>query len=295
MSLYDPTKYWATTTTFQKCPELDFPTQPASRMEKILNREKFSDFTINCRGCSFRVHKAQLAATSEYFASLVDGGFSESDKSCVEFKETTPLAVGMLIAIMYLGKSGASLEAVLRLWPDKFGPLPRSPPASTIYLTRDGHESLSAFYMLEFKTLVEVYTLADRCLVSNIATALESYLLARLESCYMVEMSSTAPPYLTDALSHMYTTLPDVDEGLRSQLTIACFLRLEFLETKPEAIGIIQKHDVVTWRMGLKIGRGLKNKHDGLVANKWNNKIGIDLARRNRWQTMLEEELWKGF
>lgn len=278
-------------------PKLDLPTALAPDMAELLQSGDFSDFAITCKDVSFKVHKNLLSVQSPYFKTLVGEGFAEGATGVAEFKETTPLAVAMLISIMYLGRPGAALDVVYELWSQKF-----SQPVRALQNTDSSTSALNEFFELEFKTLVEVYVLADRCLLSHIATPISDYIVTYLESNLLAQGPSSKPGVpaqqsLATALRQIYTTVADTDENLRVRVTSKCILHMGSVVSKKDALKVIEEFDAQTWKACKMVARGLKEKHNTMLdAHK------VDYAQQTlvsqvlqEWSSQTDKELWRSF
>ena len=72
--------------------------------EGLLISGDFSDFTLHCGGTSFKVHRPILAPVSPFFKGLVGTMFKEGAEKEATVKETTPIALAMMLRSIYTGR-----------------------------------------------------------------------------------------------------------------------------------------------------------------------------------------------
>jgi hypothetical protein len=76
--------------------------------EAILKTGEYHDFTITCKGFTFRVHKLVLRAASDFFRTLCDGNFQVCDSQLkyhefrliVKFRKEQNLLLTFLMIIL---------------------------------------------------------------------------------------------------------------------------------------------------------------------------------------------------
>ncbi|CAH1774599.1 unnamed protein product [Owenia fusiformis] len=70
------------------------------------------DYTIKVEGKQLKVHKALLAAVSDYFRSMFTGGMLESKQDFVELKDTSVSGVEAVLDFIYTGELAINIECV---------------------------------------------------------------------------------------------------------------------------------------------------------------------------------------
>ena len=73
-------------------------------MGQIWNDSCLTDFTLTAGQKSFRVHRAFLAATSDYFFAMLTGDMQESRRDSVELKAISAQGLEPLLQFVYTGK-----------------------------------------------------------------------------------------------------------------------------------------------------------------------------------------------
>lgn len=222
-------------------------TQPASGAIEMLKTGKLADFIMNCEGKSFHVHQSHLYASSNYFRSVIDGSFKESFSKSIELKDTNTIAVGMLLLLIYAGQTGQYLDNVYRIWPELR-------PTTTLVLAvneANRKQYLEDHFLLEIKTMIDVYVLADKLLIHHIPAPAAKYVLWYIENFYADVPSINNPPpeQFADILEHVYLSLPETHLPLRKETTLLCLIH-EARDSVNAVVKVIEKHDGYAWSLG---------------------------------------------
>ena len=200
-------------------PKLVFLKQSVKTADDLLKTGRYSDFTIICQGVSFKVHKAQLHPQSAYFRSLFDAGFQESTTGTVTLDESEPIAVAMLLLLIYVGEEGLYLDQVYKVWPN----LSSGRPMPSTY----NQSYLEDYFYEELQTWIKVYALADRLLIEHIATDVALYItnyLGRhlLRAARDPAILSFPPTKISKILESIYLATSADDFQLRAETTKWC-------------------------------------------------------------------------
>ncbi|MCJ1475053.1 hypothetical protein MMC13_003713 [Lambiella insularis] len=81
---------------------------PASQMEapldglhKLLGTSEYSDFTVNCGGKTWRIHRAIVCSRSAYFKKACDGAFKEAQEGLLVFNDEDPTLIEEMLMYLY--------------------------------------------------------------------------------------------------------------------------------------------------------------------------------------------------
>lgn len=270
---------------------------PADRFADLLESGELSDFTIYCEKHEFKVHKTCLYVQSTYFERLLTSGFVESKNNVVTFKETTALAVGCVLLLIYSGTKGLHLDEIYDMWPHMQFPQPKTPPNGD---ARRGY--LNQHFTQELRTLIDAYVLADRLMIQRLAVALTRYITTYIvELCIKNHGSQKTGPdrsHLASILEHIYLCTPSDDERLRVTGTTVCIRHMDLLVKAPKALEVLKKHEAHVYRVGIMLGRMLMRDHDEMLEDDWTGLVGTDGdgdVSSTYWKEHIDEHLWHGF
>jgi hypothetical protein len=258
-------------------PKLCLSDQSATNARELLSSGQFSDFTFRCDSVSFPVHKSILWLQSDYFKVITGGPFEESSTNTVTLEGTEPLIVGVLLLMIYSGDDGQNLDRAYEVWPALKLPAYNG--------TTEEHKNtyLSTHFYDELKTLINVYVLADRLLVSHIANAVAKYLLGQMECVLFADFKrrifGPGIQALPDILEHIYNVTQAEDVKLREETTMLCLQNQHVLKKAPDAVEVIEKHDGRAWRM-VKRSAKLIHEANGEVLSRYDggyiNRVGFE-------------------
>ncbi|KPI44312.1 uncharacterized protein AB675_8507 [Cyphellophora attinorum] len=271
-------------------PKLGLSDQSATNARDLLSSGHFSDFTIRCDAVSFPVHKSILWMQSGYFKVITGGPFEESNTNEVTLKDTQPLTVAVLLLMIYSGDDGQNLDRAYEVWPALKLPVYEG--------TSEEHKNtyLSTHFYDELKTLINVYVLADRLLVSHIANAVARYLLGQMEGVLFADFKrkifGPGLQALPDILEHIYKVTQAEDVKLREETTMLCLRNQHILKKASGAVEVIEQHDGRAWRMGKRSAKLIHEVHGKLLSRCAGSFTGGIYVTTAEFERTTGKELW---
>lgn len=76
-----------------------------SEMHRLYEEEVFTDVTIKCEECEFKVHRAILSSQSPVFRTMFEVDMSEKSNGVVDVTDITPSVMSDLVAYFYTGSA----------------------------------------------------------------------------------------------------------------------------------------------------------------------------------------------
>ncbi|KPI44467.1 uncharacterized protein AB675_8508 [Cyphellophora attinorum] len=264
---------------------------PNTGLVDLLKSGGLSDFKICCGERVFQVHRSQIYARSDYFKSIIDGGFQESAESSVTLEDTTPLAVATLLLIMYAGQPGLYLDEVYKVWPDL------KPEASSTD-SQDSKDATQEHFSAELRNLVDVYILADRLMINDFQGALAKHIVNHIDYDYFVTGEEVLETHTAPLLEYIFSNTATEHTLLRQEVTVLCMRKRFHIS---ESLGnVLESHDPYGWRLSGRICAMVKEQHHMFVTEDWEDawkRSGWpDAANfRHDWSRFLDTTLWKSF
>ena len=229
-----------------------------NRALELLRTGHFSDFTIKCGTTIFNIHKHMLMAKCGYFRSFVEQTLSGStpDKVTlrVTLEETTPYAVLVMLAHIYLGMESSLEQSVL----------------STI--RDDVDQMMTSTSSLE--RAVDIYILAGRLGIRRLESEMDKQIGGHIQdlkqrSRRLASLRKQKRCHLYyDAVELIYKRLSSSDALLRPTLTafVCCS------ESYGSAVWMLAKaHDAAGLRVGGIVNRA--GAHDDFWEEVWTGSV----------------------
>jgi hypothetical protein len=168
----------------------------------LLKTGKHSDFTIQCDDKMFAVHKIVLTTKSEFFRAAIESGFKEGTENKITIRETTPVAVAMVIAYLYFSSESYS-------------------PKISEIISHFNETLRDKFTDLEYQKTTGLDDAMGVCLLAD------RLMLHELRDCADADMGEWLesewddPILLEGSVEKVYTTFPNTDDPshTRSNLT----------------------------------------------------------------------------
>lgn len=268
---------------------------PSAGGAELLKTSRFSDFTVRCEGKEFHVHKAQLYTQSGFFRSLLDSDFKESAENAVTLEETSPVAVGMLLLIMYVGQPGRHLDEIYKMWPDIV-------PAGTI--SNEQTKSLATltpihdFFDLELKVMIDGYALADRLLMDGIAQVLAQHILLQIRLDYFERFAVALTTENSPMLGHIYASTNPSDASLRHEITLLCAHNRHKISN--DLVKLVEERDGQTLSLCTRSCLSVKRKHAEIVNSSFcsiasRSATTGTIRAKQEFIKLIEDEVWSKY
>ncbi|KAI8633281.1 hypothetical protein F5Y19DRAFT_417325 [Xylariaceae sp. FL1651] len=78
-------------------------TSVLSSLSSLFLDEKFSDMTVTCKGCEFKVHRAIVCTQSPFFDKAISNGFKESMTRVIDLPDDDPDIFKLFLQFLYTG------------------------------------------------------------------------------------------------------------------------------------------------------------------------------------------------
>ncbi|KPI42948.1 uncharacterized protein AB675_2195 [Cyphellophora attinorum] len=186
--------------------DADYPRDEACQ---ALREARFADFTITCDGKIFKVHRPTIYYKSNYFKALLDNDFKEKADATVDLKETTPVAVAIVLLYCYAREVTELCKCpykwLSKTWPQYFS------------------DSEGPF--AEMDALLDAYVLADRLLMKTAKVVIACELLRKLTEGHAASYSIPTDAKqlwktgMIQLIDRIYNKAPVGDGGLRSAMS----------------------------------------------------------------------------
>lgn len=250
---------------------------------EMLQTRRFSDFKVICEDFEFDVHKNILYPASPFFATLIDGPFSESVDDQRHIRETSCLAVALMILDIYADNFG--LDLAYETWPSLRHHAHISldyPNEEAKRTPNEDYESslhvLKAANMLEIQTWIRLSELADRLMLPCLSISAANVVVQKLERNFgsPTQLPSTTPSMADNAriMLDVYQYMKTGDR-LRNQSVAVCVQRSIALEAAGghDALVLltIRAHPGIShdWELGMEVARMMQMAHDRLGTCAW--------------------------
>ncbi|KAH6664422.1 hypothetical protein B0J14DRAFT_245465 [Halenospora varia] len=145
-----------------------------SVIEEMLASSKYSDFTIECKGHVFKVHRAEVCLQPKPLAAAADENFKEGVTGDIDFDDNEPDIVENMIRFMYTSDYSDSQDDNTTLMPTTA----TATPSKKARTTRSSLPATSASSPATTPTINEsteplltnafVYVIADRYAVKSL-------------------------------------------------------------------------------------------------------------------------------
>lgn len=234
----------------------------------MLQTSIFSDFVVECASVIFKVHKSQLFAKSSYFKALFSGPYEENANAKVVLKDTTPTALGMLLLIVYVAEGGQWLDQVYKMWP-YLQKIAEKEVTSDHWAERE--EYLKEHFALEFRTMIDVYCLADRLLMEDVAAAAAKFITNYIRCCGFSKIPTGFD--LEQVLGHIYSATGSEDEKLRAETTLICVQQYEVMKESPAIKTIPEENDGYVFSVALRACGHLSRSYAARLEKMWPSNI----------------------
>nr|XP_022341558.1 kelch-like protein 9 isoform X3 [Crassostrea virginica] len=164
------------------------------QLNQLRSREELCDFTVSAGEKSFQVHRAVLAATSDYFRVMFGGAMAESRQDCVDLKGVTADGLQLIVEFIYSGELSLQYENLT----DAINTASHLQVATALDLCSDYIISLMTFENAQdFLTIANTYSLDkvlehwDSMILQNFSEFAETENFLKMEAAILVKYLSS--------------------------------------------------------------------------------------------------------
>ncbi|XP_022341558.2 kelch-like protein 26 isoform X3 [Crassostrea virginica] len=164
------------------------------QLNQLRSREELCDFTVSAGEKSFQVHRAVLAATSDYFRVMFGGAMAESRQDCVDLKGVTADGLQLIVEFIYSGELSLQYENLT----DAINTASHLQVATALELCSDYIISLMTFENAQdFLTIANTYSLDkvlehwDCMILQNFSEFAETENFLKMEAAILVKYLSS--------------------------------------------------------------------------------------------------------